>query len=154
MIPVRKLSDEEIPNSDVFHELEAYIETKLPQDFIDFFQQYSLSESGNYDINVNSETLHFDEFYPITDIIDEVESIKEEDQSVFEKGIIVPFAFNSALDPYALYYKKGHSHPSIIHYSSDEAPEEWFDGDELSDLVIHVRNTFTEFLQAIYPVKI
>jgi hypothetical protein len=134
-----------------FAEVEKILGVRLPQDYIDWFQQYNAIENRNAHILIDDEPYHFDEFYDLDEIPEEVEAWFEDDEELKETNLLVPFGFDSALNPYCFYYGQKREHPIIIWFSSDEAVSELFNGAELNlDLVRHVRPTFTEFINDLY----
>lgn len=134
-----------------FAEVEKILGVRLPQDYIDWFQQYNAIENRNAHILIDDEPYHFDEFYDLDEIPEEVEAWFEDDEELKETNLLVPFGFDSALNPYCFYYGQKKEHPIIIWFSSDEAISELFNGAELNlDLVRYVRPTFTEFINDLY----
>jgi hypothetical protein len=89
-----------------FDEVEARLGMQFPQDYVNWVQQYSGPESGHAHILINEEPYHFDEFYDLEEIFDEVEALYFGEEEFKEKGLIVPFGFDSALNRYCFFMIK------------------------------------------------
>jgi len=140
---------EQIPD-EPFVEIEERLGIKFPQDYIHWVQQYAAPESGQAHILINGEPYHFDELYPPDMINDEIEALYDREEEYKAKGLIVPFAFDSALNRYCFFYGQDKNHPLIFWAHKDDTLSEIFDGDELSDRVPVFRSSFTEFIRALY----
>ncbi|PRZ14450.1 SMI1/KNR4 family protein SUKH-1 [Laceyella sediminis] len=134
-----------------FDEVEARLEVQFPQDYVNWVQQYRRPESGHGHILINEEHYHFDEFYDPEEIFDEVEALYFGEEEFKEKGLIVPFGFDSALNRYCFFYDKNKENPVIIWFSSDDALSEIFDSTGFNlDRVRVVGSSFTEFIISLY----
>ncbi|KPC75508.1 hypothetical protein ADL26_07420 [Thermoactinomyces vulgaris] len=89
-----------------FDEVEARLGMQFPQDYVNWVQQYSGPESDHAHILIDDEPYHFDEFYDPEEIVDEVEALYVDEEEFKEKGLIVPFGFDSALNRYCFFYDK------------------------------------------------
>lgn len=141
--------DKKIPDEQ-FAEIEEHIGVKLPKDYIHWVQQYAAPEDGNTYIFKNNEHYHFDAFYPPDMIIDEFEAIYFREEEFKEKGLLVPFAFDGALNYYCFFYGPNKKEPIIIWIDKDDPPSEIFDGNKLNDRVQVFGSSFTEFINALY----
>jgi SMI1 / KNR4 family (SUKH-1) len=142
--------DEEIALED-FAQVEAKIGIRFPQDYKNWVKRYSRPKSGHAHILINDEPYHFDDFFDLEEIVDEVEELYVGEEEYKELGLIVPFGFDSALERYCFYYSQGNENPIIIWFSSDDTLSEIFDGKELDlDRVKIVRTTFTDFINDLY----
>ncbi|BCU80717.1 hypothetical protein JIR001_05000 [Polycladomyces abyssicola] len=97
-----------------FTKVEKSLGVLLPQDYIDWFQRYQAIENRDAHFLINNEPYHFDEFYDLYEIPDEVEVWYEEDQQLKKTNLFVPFGFDSALNPYCFYYGQKQESPIII----------------------------------------
>lgn len=146
--------EEKIPDEE-FIEIEEQIGVKLPEDYIDWVQKYAAPEDGNTYILINGEHYHFDAFYPPDTIIDEFEALYFREEEFKEKGLLVPFAFDGALNLYCFFYSPQNQNPLILWKDKNDALEAIFDKNQLNNRVQIIGSSFTEFINALYhPTEI
>jgi hypothetical protein len=136
---------------EAFSRVEAKIGMRFSQDYKDWVKLYSRPKSGHVHILINDESFHFDDFFDLEEIVDEVEELYAGEEEYKKLGLIVPFGFDSALERYCFYYPQGNENPIIIWFSSDDTLSEIFDGKEFNlNRVKIVRQTFTDFINDLY----
>lgn len=141
--------DKSLSKEDIV-QFEKKIGVKLPQDFIEWYSQYDLSDKHELVIDVQGETCGLDGIYPIEMVIREVDDFFEEDKTYKDKGTAIPFAFDSILSQYFFFYPTGNKKPSGIFFRHhDYEVTDLFHGNNVKES-FYISSTFQEFLNKIY----
>ncbi|SDX04934.1 SMI1-KNR4 cell-wall [Marininema mesophilum] len=132
-------------------EVEKQLGVKLPQDFVEWTQQFEGPESDHVWVDVNDEAQDVEGFLGPKSIIYDANLFFEDgDKKYREFGIAVPFAVDSIASKYFLFYPKGSESPSGIYFkSSDVDNSAVFDENGIRS-ELFISNTFQGFLDQLY----